>query len=69
MTAAWRRSPPTADEVKACRYWWIRRDGCVQPAKVSYEYGFSVTTIDGWAHVLPAETEYAPCLPPDGGAR
>jgi NTP pyrophosphatase (non-canonical NTP hydrolase) len=73
---AWRREPPTVEEVRACAWWWVRLDGKeLQVVKLVEKRGAVYVRADenDWLIVdaFPLATaEYAPCLPPGaaGGA-
>lgn len=51
--AAWRKEPPTAEEVKACEWWWCD-DGDPRPMRLTVnQFGRVVEVVDG--HEIPVE--------------
>jgi hypothetical protein len=69
---AWRSDPPTAEEVRACQWWWYRtRDGSttIGPSLISLDIDDGqiwIAETDGQLFI-PDDwgTEWTPCLPPE----
>lgn len=68
---AWRREPPTVDEVRACRWWWVRLPRVaervvrltVHEDDSIYVYDGTVMRLDVFIEFCGVQAEYAPCLP------
>lgn len=68
--SAWRKQPPTVDEVRACQWWWNRSPGVVPHVlRLDVDDGAIWYANDDPAQFEPKDwggdrAEWAPCLPP-----
>lgn len=64
-STGWRSAPPTPDDVRLCRWWWVRSPGR-DPYPLDCEHYDAVL----WAsRGLAVRREFAPCMPPGEIAR
>lgn len=66
VAPGWRKTSPTIDEVRACRWWWHRAPG-MEPHTFMLKVDAIGIFIPGAAarpSGLPRASEWAPCLPP-----
>lgn len=67
----WRKEPPTAEEVQACSWWWIRHGKGDVPSPVKFAIHDGAVEHFSYGDWYPVAAlvgfEFAPCHPPGAG--